>query len=60
MEKKKRQQPDVPEISDSLRLNPEKRVCPAFDDVTIAKFTVGSPEKMGMRVPDNFCEEHIM
>lgn len=43
-----------------LRLEPEKRMCPAFDPVTIAKFPVAAPENMGFRVLDNFCEEHIM
>lgn len=42
-----------------LRLEPEKRMCPAFDPVTIAKFPVAAPENMGFRVLDNFCEEHI-
>ena len=42
-----------------LRLEPEKRMCPIFDPVTIAKFPVGEPDEMGFRVMDNFCEEHI-
>lgn len=42
-----------------LRLEPEKRLCPAFDPVTIAEFPVASPAEMGFRVLDNFCEEHI-
>ncbi len=42
-----------------LRLEPEKRLCPIFDPVTIAEFPVAPPEKMGYRVLDNFCEEHI-
>ena len=42
-----------------LRLEPEKRLCPAFDPVTIAEFSVASPKEMGFRVLDNFCEEHI-
>ena len=42
-----------------LRLEPEKRICPAFDPVTIAKFPVAKPGEMGFRVLDNFCEEHI-
>ena len=42
-----------------LRLEPEKRMCPIFDPDTIAKFPVAKPEKMGFRVLDNFCEEHI-
>ncbi len=43
-----------------LRLEPEKRMCPIFDPVTIAKFPVADPDRMGFRVLDNFCEEHIM
>ncbi len=43
----------------NLRLEPEKRMCPIFDPVSIAKFPVAEPEKMGFRVLDNFCEEHI-
>lgn len=42
-----------------LRLEPEKRLCPIFDDVTIATFPVAPPEEMGFRVLDDFCEEHI-
>ena len=42
-----------------LRLEPEKRMCPIFDPDTIAKFPVAEPGKMGFRVVDNFCEEHI-
>ena len=42
-----------------LRLEPEKRLCPLFDPVTIAEFPVAAPGEMGFRVLDNFCEEHI-
>ena len=42
-----------------LRIEPEKRLCPAFDPVTIATFPVAEPDEMGFRVLDNFCEEHI-
>lgn len=41
------------------RIEPEKRLCPAFDPVSIATFPVAEPEEMGYRVLDNFCEEHI-
>ena len=51
--------PDVPEQMPSLRLEPEKRLCPIFDPTTIATFPVAGPEEMGVRVLDNFCEEHI-
>ena len=43
----------------ALRLEPEKRVCPAYDPVTIAKYPVAEPDEMGFRVLDNFTEEHI-
>ncbi len=43
-----------------LRLEPEKRLCAKFDETSIAKFPVAKPGEMGMRVLDNFCEEHIM
>lgn len=42
-----------------LRLEPEKRLCPLFDPVSIAEFPVAEPGEMGYRVVDNFCEEHI-
>ena len=42
-----------------LRLEPEKRLCPLFDPVSIAEFPVAEPGEMGSRVVDNFCEEHI-
>nr|WP_325195419.1 hypothetical protein [uncultured Oscillibacter sp.] len=47
------------DLKPSLRLEPEKRMCPIFDSVSIAKFPVAAPEEMGYRVLDNFCEEHI-
>ena len=43
----------------ALRIEPEKRLCPLFDPDSIAEFPVAEPEEMGMRVLDNFCEEHI-
>lgn len=43
-----------------LRLEPEKRLCPLFDPVTIAEFPVADTGEMGYRVLDNFCEEHIL
>ena len=42
-----------------LRLEPEKRLCPIFDDTAIATCPVAPPEEMGVRVLDDFCEEHI-
>ena len=43
----------------ALRLEPEKRLCPLYDPTTIAEFPVAAPGEMGVRVLDNFCEEHI-
>ncbi|MBR0281396.1 MAG: hypothetical protein IJQ81_07365 [Oscillibacter sp.] len=42
-----------------LRLDPEKRLCPEYDAVTIKRYRAAAPGKMGFRVLDNFCEEHI-
>lgn len=50
---------DEPSRTPCLRLEPEKRLCPLFDPVTIAEFPVAAPGEMGFRVLDNFCEEHI-
>lgn len=43
-----------------FRLEPEKRITPRFDPCGIAEFQVSKPGKMGMRVLDNCCEDHIM
>ena len=48
-----------PDRTPSLRIEPEKRLCPGFDPVTIALHRVAEPGEMGFRVLDNFCEEHI-
>ena len=42
-----------------VRLDPEERLCPAFDSTGIKKFTAPDREEMGVRVLDNFPEEHI-
>ncbi len=42
-----------------LRLSPEKRLCPRFDEESIAMFPVADPGEMGFRVVDNCPEEHI-
>ena len=42
------------------RLEPEKRLVPLFDSCCIAEFPVARPGKMGFRVVDNCCEDHIM
>ena len=41
------------------RLDPETRIAPRFDSVSIAKFPIAKPEEMGFRVIDDFTEEHI-
>lgn len=46
--------------SESLRLDPEKRIVPLYDSAGIALYPVAERRKMGMRVLSNFCEEHIM
>lgn len=44
---------------DDLRLNPHQRLCPRFDEESIALFSVADPDEMGVRVVDNCPEEHI-
>lgn len=46
--------------TEDLRLNPEERLCPAFDQCSIKLFHGADPEKMGFRVLDNCAEEHMM
>lgn len=46
--------------TEDLRLNPQKRICPKFDEESIAMFPVADREEMGVRVVDNCAEEHIM
>lgn len=43
----------------NLRLEPEKRMCPIVDPVSIYKYPLATSEEMGFRVLDNFPEEHI-
>ena len=47
------------DMTESLRLNPEKRLCPMYDSETIAKYSVADRGEMGFRVVDDFVEEHI-
>lgn len=42
-----------------VRLDPEERICPAFDSCSIKLFAAPDTEEMGFRVVDNFPEEHI-
>ena len=51
MKKKKKQE--------CIRLDPEERLCPAFDSTSIKLFSAPDREEMGVRVVDNFPEEHI-
>lgn len=46
------------DLSPDLRMEPEKRLVPRFDSTSIAKFPVGRPGDMGMRVRDNCAEEN--
>lgn len=55
-----KQRPKTAWPEDSLRLDPENRLCSEWDAVTIRKFSVADREEMGVRVLDNFCWEHIM
>lgn len=52
---------DIPrDIIDNLRINPEKRICPSYDYLSIAQYRVADRDKMGFRVVDDFVHEHIM
>ena len=51
MQKKKEQ--------NCIRLDPEQRLCPEFDSCGIKLFAAPDREEMGMRVLDDFPEEHI-
>lgn len=52
---------DIPkDILDNIRLNPEKRICPSYDYLSIAEYRVADRDKMGFRVIDNAVWEHIM
>ncbi len=43
---------------ENLRLNPEARLAPRFDAVSIAMFPIAEPGEMGFRVLDDCTEEH--
>ena len=45
---------------DMVRLNPEARICPEFDQTGIKLFAAPDREEMGVRVLDDCAEEHIM
>lgn len=42
-----------------IRLDPEERLCPEYDSTGIKLFSAPDREEMGVRVLDNFPEEHI-
>ena len=45
-------------LTGDLRLDPEERLCPAYNSVSIKKFGLPSDE-MGVRVVDNCAEENM-
>lgn len=47
-------------LTSDFRLSPEKRLCPGFDETSIALHSVADREEMGVRVVDNCAEEHQM
>lgn len=46
--------------TNDLRLDPQKQLCPKFDETSIAMFPVADSGEMGMCIVDNCAEEHIM
>lgn len=55
----KKHRPAIPRGCD-LRLEPQRRLCPKFDEESIALHYVAGSGDMGIRVVDNCAEEHIM
>ncbi|MBQ8834676.1 MAG: hypothetical protein IJ001_07115 [Oscillospiraceae bacterium] len=45
--------------NDCVRLDPEERLCPAFDSTSIKLFAAPDREEMGVYVVDNCAEEHM-
>ncbi len=41
------------------RLDPSARLCPSFDETSIALFPVADYDEMGVVVQDNCAEEHM-
>ena len=54
--KKKARRADA---TDNLRLDPEQRLTPQFDAVSVKKFPIADAKQMGMRVKDNCAEDNI-
>lgn len=48
------------ENSDSIRIDPEHRLCSKFDSTSTAKFPTAKPGEMGIIVVDDCAEEHTM
>ena len=46
--------------AESIRLDPEQRLCPKFDFASIATFPVAPEGAMGVRGVDDCAEEHQM
>lgn len=47
------------EKTECVRLDPETRLCPAYDSTSIKLFSAPDRKEMGVSVVDNFPEEHI-
>ncbi len=58
MEKRKRQLRRSQILDLNMHLDPEQRLCPNYDSVSITMQTVAEPDTMGFRVLDNCAEEH--
>ena len=46
--------------NEEIRLDPTERICPKFDEKSIALFPTADFEEMGVVVQDDCAEEHIM
>ena len=44
------------DMLDNIRLNPEKRICPSYDYLSIAEYRVADRDKMGFRVIDDVLD----
>lgn len=53
----KKKKPEHPD-GESIRLDPEKRLCAQYDSVSIKKFSAPDRTEMGFRVLDNAAEEN--
>ena len=45
--------------TENLRLNPQQRLCSAFDEKSLAEYPVADKDEMGFRVVDNCAQENI-